>query len=506
MTHFAKTSGPQAKTPRFIGRQLTFGFGSVSLVAIAMCAMLVLVIQDVAGLVDSMRHDESSIRQGMELSTAVREMSIHIAHTVLDADESHLGHYNQWRDQVRSRIQTLAARVPQAEGYRLAALGETTQTMHELLIRSALPAAQRGDVEAAREVHRQLARLGEDAARQADILATTTTRQMAHAHDHATRSAHLGLLGGGLCALLIIALSIAFTMRLRSVVLRPLHRLTDAALRYGRGDFAFRVEDIGKGELAAVSEAFSRMADELARREARLLHNERMAAIGQLAAGIAHELNNPIGIIRGYLKTISPDEDPEELREELAILDEEAGHCQRIADDLLSYARSEQLSHERVDMRPFLRETAKRFGVGEAASTVEVVCEEALVEADATRLRQVIMNLLNNAAQISGQGNPIRVVGKVLGDAYQVEVIDAGPGIDPADAQRIFEPFFTKRKGGSGLGLAVCQGIVRAHGGTIEVANVPAGGAVFRIELPLTQGMDEYSPASQPPPHRDNSV
>lgn len=503
MTSMNEPKSLDSESPRFIGRQLAIGFGSVSVVAIVMCAMLVLVIQEVAGLVESMRHDESSIRQGMELSTAVREMSIHIAHTVIDGDESHLGHYNAWRDQVRSRLRTLAARIPSEERDRLEVLGETTQRMHALLTGSALPAAQRGDDEAAREAHREIERLGEDAARQADILAAATTQQMAHAHDHATRSTRIGSLGGGLCALIIVALSVAFTARLRSVVLRPLQRLTDAALRYGRGDFAFRVEDVGKGELAAVGEAFSRMADELSRREASLLHNERMAAIGQLAAGIAHELNNPIGIIRGYLKTMSPDEDPEALREELSILDEEAGHCQRIADDLLSYARAEQLTRDRVGMASFLSETAKRYGVGAGAAAVEVVADDAVVEADAARLRQVIMNLLNNAGQVSPKGEPISLVGTVRGDAYQVEVADKGPGIDPADTQRIFEPFFSKRKGGSGLGLAVCQGIVRAHGGTIEVGSEPGGGAVFRLRLPFEEGTEERSPASEQPREKD---
>ncbi|MEQ8572014.1 MAG: ATP-binding protein [Deltaproteobacteria bacterium] len=495
---FDESRSLDAKSPRFIGRQLAFGFGSVSVVAIAMCAMLVLVIQEVAGLVESMRHDESSIRQGMELSSSVREMSLHIARTVIDGDDAHLDQYETWRARVRSRIRTLAPRVPPEERDRLEDLGETTRKMHALLVGSALPAAQRGDVEAAREAHRALERLGEEAAREADLLATATTQQMAHAHDHATRSTHLGLLGGGLCALLIVALSVGFTVRLRSVVLRPLHRLTDAALRYGRGDFAFRVEDVGRGELAAVGDAFSRMADELARREARLLHNERMAAIGQLAAGIAHELNNPIGIIRGYLKTMSADQAPETLREELAILDEEAGHCQRIADDLLSYARSDLLSYERIDMSLFLAETAKRYGVGEGAKAVEVVADNADVEADAARLRQVVVNLLNNAGQASPGGELIRVVGALRGDAYRVEVLDKGPGIDPVDAQRLFEPFFSKRKNGSGLGLAVCQGIVRAHGGVIEVENAPGGGAIFRVELPLRQAPQENGPPPRP--------
>lgn len=485
------------QSPRFIGRQLAIGFGSVSVVAIVMCAMLVLVIQEVAHLVESMRHDESSIRQGIELSNAVREMSIHIALTVIEGDASHMGHYNARREQVRSRIQTLATRLSSEDGNRLRLLEDAIESMHKLLVDAALPAAQRGDIKAARDAHRALERLGQDAAEQADRLAAATTLQMADAHDHATRSTHLGLLGGGLCVLLIVGLSVGFTVRLRAVVLRPLQRLTDAALRYGRGDFAFRVGDVGTGELAAVGEAFSRMANELARREARLLRTERMAAIGQLAAGIAHELNNPIGIIRGYLKTMSPDEDPEALREELAILDEEAADCQRIADDLLSYARSEHVDHERVDMRPFLAETAKRYSVGKDAKSVQVVADDALVEADAARLRQVVMNLLNNAGQVSSKGESIRLWGQMHGESYQIRVIDRGPGINLEDAQRIFEPFFSKVKGGSGLGLAVCQGIVRAHGGSIEVENVPDGGAVFCIQLPIRQNREEQAPLAQ---------
>ena len=316
------------------------------------------------------------------------------------------------------------------------------------------------------------------------MLARATTSQMAHAHDHATNATRMGLLGGGFCALLIVALSIGFTLRLRAVVLKPLHALTNAALRYGRGDFAFRVGEVGKGELAAVGEAFSHMADELARREASLLHNERMATLGQLAAGIAHELNNPIGIIRGYLKTMSPDEAPETLREELDILDEEAGHCQRIAEDLLTYARADDLTIERLDMDAFLDETATRYEVSAGSAHVQVSAERGLVEADSARLRQVVLNLLNNAGHVSPPGTSVQLRGTTHPDGYVIEVLDHGPGILSVDKERIFEPFFSKRRGGSGLGLAVCQGIVRAHRGAIEVVDRPTGGAVFRVTIP----------------------
>ena len=474
------------ENPRFIARQLVLGFGSVTVVAVAMCSMLVVVIHEVAGLVESMRDGETSIRQGIEISTAVREMSIHSAHKVIEGDGSHLDHYNGWRREVQSRAKALAARIPPAKGRELELLVETTEAMHKVLLGSALPAARRGDMEAVRRYHRELQRLGENAARRADNVATQTTQQMAHAHDDATRTTRIGLIGGGLCAFAIIALSVVFTVRLGSAVLRPLRRLTDAASHYGRGDFAFRVGDVGKGELAAVADAFSEMADELARREAQLLAKERMAAIGQLAAGVAHELNNPIGIIRGYLGTMSADEDRESLRQELAILDDEAHQCQRVADDLLSYARTDQLALDPIDMKSFLSETVRRYQMNPEAEHVriEVAADDAVIRADATRLRQVVLNLLSNAAHVSQKGALVELVGTAFDDSYRVEVIDNGPGIPLADRQRVFEPFFSKRKGGTGLGLAVCQGIVHAHGGTVEIADAKGGGAVFRLTLP----------------------
>ncbi len=471
---------------RFIARQMAFGFGAVSVVAVGMCAMLLSIIYDVSGLVESMRHDEASIRQGLSLATSVRELSIQIAHTVIEADDSHLDHYGDFRDRIRTQIQQLSSRVPAQERHRLEALGEKTQRMHDLLMESALPAARRGDLEEVRKVHREIEALGEVAAEHADALALVTTSQMAHAHVLATNSTRLGLLAGGLCAGLIVILSIGFTLRLRAAVLKPLLTLTQAAQRFGSGNFEERVGRVGKGELAALGDAFDHMADELARREARLVQSERMAAIGQLAAGVAHELNNPIGIIRGYLKTMSPEEDSETLRDEIAILDEEAGHCQRIADDLLSYARTGELSIDRVHMGEFLEQTATRFQSGNASngSHVEVSAQDATVEADGARLRQVVLNLLANADQASPPNAMVLLQGQLVGAQYQIEVEDTGPGVAREDRAHIFEPFFSKRRGGSGLGLAVCQGIVRAHGGTIDVVEKPAPGTIFRVCLP----------------------
>lgn len=229
------------------------------------------------------------------------------------------------------------------------------------------------------------------------------------------------------------------------------------------------------------------MAEELATRERRLVRHERMAAIGQLAAGVAHELNNPIGIIRGYLKTMSPEDDPEALREELGILDQEAAECQRIAEDLLSYARTSELALEPVQIKRFLNETVARFlSARDDESEIDLDASAATLSIDQARVRQVILNLLKNAVQMSEGSARIRIVAAVVSDCYRIDIADNGPGIPVEERGRIFEPFFCKRKGRSGLGLAVVSGIVRGHGGTIEVIDSPLGGALFRIELPLS--------------------
>jgi len=484
------TDPPQPEQPpRFIARQLALGFGAVSIVAVAMCMILLGIIGDVGDLVSGMRHGEQSIRQGLELATAVREQSVHIAHSLIDADDSRLERYAQSRQHTRTRIQHLAAVVPVAERWRLKALGDKTQRIHELFMSSALPAARRGDVAEVRRVHHAIEQLGHEASEHADALALSVESEMAHSHVLATDSTRLGLLVGGAGILLVLVLSVGFTLRLRGAVLQPLLVLTEAARRFGRGEFDTRVGAVGRGELSALGSAFDRMTEELEVRQQRLVQSERMAAIGQLAAGVAHELNNPIGIIRGYLKTMSPGQDTATLREELSILDEEAAQCQRIAEDLLQYARADELSFERLEVGPFLGEIVKRFREGTSAHgrPLAVDVQDAQVALDPARMRQVVRNLLLNADQAAPDGTEIVLRGSSDGDDYVIEVQDGGGGVDVADRQRIFEPFFSRRRGGSGLGLSVVLGIVEAHRGTIEVRDAEGPGAVFRLRLPRAQ-------------------
>ncbi len=472
--------------PRYIARQLALGYVGVSLVSLLMCAALLLVIRDVSGLIAGMRQSEATVQGGLELSAAMRELNIHIAHSLIEGDESHLAHYREWRAVVHERLDQLERELPPSGRASVTKLRAEEQQLHETFVSSALPAAESGDTMGYRLAHRKLERLGRDLAKGADELATASNSRMAHSHVRATTATNIGLFAGGACALIVVALSIVFTVRLRREVLGPLVDLTSAADHVARGDFDVRVGSAGKGELGVLSRALDRMASELKQREVRLIHQERMAVLGQIAAGVAHELNNPIGIIRGYLKTMLDEAEDTALREELEILDEEARQCQRIAEDLLSYARAPTPAKRRIDVPTFIAGVTERFRdrVGEREIALQV--QPGVVCGDPDRLRQVVFNLLQNAVDCSAEGTQIHVRGRPSDGGYVVEVEDEGSGVAPADKLRIFEPFFSNRPGGTGLGLAVCAGIVRAHGGSIEVLSGEAGGALFRLSLPRT--------------------
>jgi signal transduction histidine kinase len=184
---------------------------------------------------------------------------------------------------------------------------------------------------------------------------------------------------------------------------------------------------------------------------------------------------------------MGPDAPPETLEEELQILDDEAAACQRIAEDLVAYARAPELRRSSIAMDQLLRETVRRFQEASDAGGIEIALDltPGGAWADGGRLRQVFLNLMWNAAQVSAADGRIDVCGAPAEDgSYVVLISDRGPGISPEDRSKIFEPFFTKRPGGSGLGLALCQGIVRAHAGHIAAEDRDGGGATFRVEIP----------------------
>ncbi len=234
---------------------------------------------------------------------------------------------------------------------------------------------------------------------------------------------------------------------------------------------------------------------DLARAQAQLVHRERLAALGELSAVVAHEVRNPLGVIFNSLgslkRLLRPEGDAKLL---LDIVGEEADRLNRMVGDLLDFARPQVpvLRAERIERvvdEAVMSALAQR-GQG---LHVEVSAEPGLppVAVDARLLRQALVNLALNGAQAMPQGGTLRVrVKRTPGDGVEIAVSDAGPGIAPEVRHRIFEPFFTTKATGTGIGLAVVKRIVDEHHAEIAVESEPGRGTTFRIKLP----------AAPPPP------
>lgn len=222
---------------------------------------------------------------------------------------------------------------------------------------------------------------------------------------------------------------------------------------------------------------------------------EKLAAVGQLSAGIAHELNTPLGSILGYARLLlKGDNLSDEQKERLAIIAEQAKKSGVIIRELLDFSRlSGQPPSQGLtcDLNQVVTEAIRilRAEFDKQSISVKFVLSDLpLVTADPKRLEQVMVNMLLNSAQAIGSGGEVEVTTLLQGEEVQVCVMDSGPGIPVENQSRIFDPFFTTKPAGkgTGLGLSICAGIIGDYGGAIDVRNAPGGGAVFTITLPLS--------------------
>jgi two-component system, NtrC family, sensor kinase len=225
-----------------------------------------------------------------------------------------------------------------------------------------------------------------------------------------------------------------------------------------------------------------------------LLQADKLASIGQLASGIAHEINNPLGMILGYTQLLIRTE-PEgtQRHEDLRTIEKHARTCKTIVGDMLSFARSTQTRKELSRLHSVIDEVVNvlqhHFAQDQVAIEKHYDDHVPLLVLDKEKIKQVLMNLLMNAKHAIGKSGAIRLTTHYAPKAQQVllEVVDSGCGIEPQHLSRIFDPFFTTKATGegTGLGLSVSYGIVRDHDGDIMVTSEPGKGSIFTVILPV---------------------
>ena len=219
-----------------------------------------------------------------------------------------------------------------------------------------------------------------------------------------------------------------------------------------------------------------------------LLRKERLASLGHLASGVGHELRNPLGVMSNvvyYLEATMPDA-PARVQEYLALLRKQIQLAEKIVADLLDFARVRSPERVAVSVAPFVREQLCRVDLPERIEVAEEL-DPGLppVYVDPVQVGQVFFNLLTNAVQaMDGDRGRLTVRARAMNGRVRLEVEDSGPGVPPEHHDRIFEPLFTTKAAGIGLGLSVSRSLARANDGDLSVATESRCGAVFRLDLP----------------------
>ncbi len=277
---------------------------------------------------------------------------------------------------------------------------------------------------------------------------------------------------------------------------KPLKTIEEAINRIVVGDYQDIPEIRSGDEFEKLVDSLNTMLMELSRRNNQLLQNEKMAALGTLTSGVAHELNNPLNNISTSLQIILEEIEDGDIgyqRELLSESEEEVRRAQEIVKALLEFSRETEFSLSRENVAGLVRSTLKLIQ-GEIPSRVQVsldIPEKLNAEMDTRRIQQVLLNLVINACHAmeeSGGELTIKAFERKDGQGFFLQVQDAGHGIGPAKLSKIFDPFYTTKElgKGSGLGLSVSKGIVESHKGNIEVWSREGQGTVFTVFLPYS--------------------
>lgn len=233
----------------------------------------------------------------------------------------------------------------------------------------------------------------------------------------------------------------------------------------------------------------SAQADQILEIEDQLRRADRLSTLGELSAGLAHEIRNPLGSIRGTAEILKDGVSPTDPRHEFAeILIKEVDRLNRVLEDFLRFARQTPLERGCFDLNAIVREVldlTRRQAERHAVAVSVKLAELPQLAGDGGQIRQALLNLVLNALQAMPTGGQLTVATHQADAMAEVVIADTGPGIPAGDEDRIFNAFVTSRPDGTGLGLPISQRIVISHGGRISVASVPGTGATFTVTLPL---------------------
>ena len=296
------------------------------------------------------------------------------------------------------------------------------------------------------------------------------------------------LIVGAAATLLVIRASTIFTL--------PITHMMSVIKQVKRGNMDERMAVNGEDELAEMASAFNRMTDIIQRNkaiESNLAHQGKMASLGVLSSGVAHEINNPLGVIlgyAGYLESKMAEDDPN--YQYIHEIKRESKRCKKIVQDLLSYARTPRPTFEPTDLSDLLHQivdfSANHTDMRGITIHTALASGLPLVELDGDQMRQVAINLILNAGGAMPDGGTLTVGTEAVDDTHVcITFSDSGNGIPEESLEKIFEPFYTTKARGTGLGLAITRQIIEQHHGEIHIESTVGKGTRVTVTLPTVQ-------------------
>jgi len=320
----------------------------------------------------------------------------------------------------------------------------------------------------------------------------------------------------GLTSIILLLILSAIT----STIIKPLQGMVQATQRIAQGELNHRVAVDWRDEIGQLAESFNRMTEnlklanenliqwsktlerrveertrELKEMQDYLVQSEKLASLGKMAAGIAHEINNPLTSIlintHLLLEKLEKLDKKDEFYENLSLIAEETSRCTQIVRGLLEFARESKPQKTQTDINDLIEKTVLLLENKASFQNIRIVKQLKpdlpLILVDRAKIQQVFWNFMINACEAMPHGGQITITTDLSENKKAIEIrfIDTGVGIPPEHINKIFDPFFTTKPSGTGLGLAICYGIIQQHNGAIEVKSEPGRGTVFTLYLPL---------------------